>query len=505
MTDETWQHKLDRVTSLALLIMIFVGLLLCTMMIVSVTATNFHLSFYLRSESILPIFLLTILVSSAFPAARFSFGFFVGFYMFAMMASYFWFNSFGTLGYDRRAALISATASIILFLLPALFLTAPAKPRFVLPWAVIDAFPFAVIAFAIVLLLATASSNVPSFGNLADMYKYRNEVNHSRLVSYAIGNFNGGLLPFAFACLFLRRRFLLLLPLCTVAVLFYAVTYTKLSLLVSFYLIFMAVLASAFNARATVILSLLIPLGTGLLSSLYDSAFTNAVFGTLSFRLLAVPGITLDHYYVFFSDHPLTHFCQISLLRAFTQCPYSDQLGVVLANWFAIGNMNASLFATEGIASIGPRFAPISALICGLVIAAGNAVTAGLPKRFVLISAAMIPQILLNVPLTTTLLSNGLGLLFVLWYFMPRDYFETARHPRLAPDSANPLEPPLAIDHRFATPLDATVMRCVNSVELRLCRPTSYLIGLTRCRSTTCNKPKQATLHRPVLFPDMRI
>jgi uncharacterized membrane protein len=121
MTDETWQHKLDRVTRLALLIMIFVGLFLYTMMIVSVTATNFHLSIYLRSESILPIFLLTLMVSIAFLAARFSFGYFVGFYLFAMMSSYFLFNSFGTLGHNRRTALISATASIILFLLPACF------------------------------------------------------------------------------------------------------------------------------------------------------------------------------------------------------------------------------------------------------------------------------------------------------------------------------------------------------------------------------------------------
>jgi hypothetical protein len=100
-------------------------------------------------------------------------------------------------------------------------------------------------------------------------------------------------------------------------VLLYDVTYTKLSLLVSFYLIFVAVLASIFKARTTVILCLLIPLGAGLLSSLYNSTLTNAVFGTFSFRLLAFPGIALDHYYVYFSDHPLTYFCQISLIEGF--------------------------------------------------------------------------------------------------------------------------------------------------------------------------------------------
>jgi len=35
------------------------------------------------------------------------------------------------------------------------------------------------------------------------------------------------------------------------------------------------------------------------------------------------------------------------------------------------------------------------------------------------------------VPLATTLLSHGLGLLFLLWYVTPRDYFEQ-RQPAVA-------------------------------------------------------------------------
>jgi hypothetical protein len=147
------------------------------------------------------------------------------------------------------------------------------------------------------------------------------------------------------------------------------------------------------------------------------------IFALLNFRLLAIPASSLEHYFAFFSDHSLTNFCQIKLLKSVIACPYSDQLGVVMANQYHLGNMNGSLFATEGVASVGPMFAPLSALACGLVIALGNKVSAGLPLRFVLISAAIIPHILLNVPLSTTLLSNGLGLLMLLWFVTPRDYF----------------------------------------------------------------------------------
>ena len=90
-----------------------------------------------------------------------------------------------------------------------------------------------------------------------------------------------------------------------------------------------------------------------------------------------------------------------------------------------MGNFNASLFATEGIASVGLALAPFTALACGLVIALGNRLSAGLKPRFILISGAALPQVLLNVPLTIALLTNGAAFLFLLWYVTPRSIFDT--------------------------------------------------------------------------------
>jgi hypothetical protein len=149
-----------------------------------------------------------------------------------------------------------------------------------------------------------------------------------------------------------------------------------------------------------------------------------ALFSTVNFRLLAVPSVAMDVYNDFFSRHDLTHFCQISILRRFVPCPYEDQLSIVMLKAYHLGNFNASLFATEGIASVGLLFAPIAAFACGLVIAFGNRLSAGLPVRFVLISGAVLPQALLNVPLSTVLLTHGAVILFVLWYITPRTIFE---------------------------------------------------------------------------------
>jgi hypothetical protein len=66
----------------------------------------------------------------------------------------------------------------------------------------------------------------------------------------------------------------------------------------------------------------------------------------------------------------------------------------------------------------------VAVFVCGLVIALANRLSAGLPPRFILLSGAILAQILLNVPLTITLLTHGAALMFLLWYVTPRTMFE---------------------------------------------------------------------------------
>ena len=140
--------------------------------------------------------------------------------------------------------------------------------------------------------------------------------------------------------------------------------------------------------------------------------------------MMTVPSSAMDIYNEFFARHDLTYFCQLRILKPFVTCPYEHPLSIEMENNYALGAFNASLFATEGIASVGVLFAPVSVFVCGLVIALGNRLSAGLPPRFILISGAILPQVLLNVPLSTVLLTHGMGILFLLWYITPRTMFE---------------------------------------------------------------------------------
>jgi hypothetical protein len=155
-------------------------------------------------------------------------------------------------------------------------------------------------------------------------------------------------------------------------------------------------------------------------------------FDIVNLRMIAIPSISLDIYNDFFSRHDVTYFCQIGVLKPILSCPYQQQLALVMLHNYPVGgNLNASLFATEGVASVGLLLAPASAFVAGLVCAIGNRLSAGLPPAFVFVSSAIVVQMLLTIPLSTVLLTHGASLLFLLWYITPRAMFAKERSQRM--------------------------------------------------------------------------
>src|SRR6516162_7816875 len=121
--------------------------------------------------------------------------------------------------------------------------------------------------------------------------------------------------------------------------------------------------------------------------------------------MFAVPSLALDQYADFFVHHDLTHFCQLSIARKLFGCVYGE-LGPMMESFYHTGNFNASFLATEGIASVGLTLAPISSFVCGLILSLGSAASRHLSPRFIAVSSGIAVQFLMNVPLTTALLSN---------------------------------------------------------------------------------------------------
>jgi hypothetical protein len=368
------------------------------------------------------------IVSILFAIARFSFGYFLGFYFYTMILGYLWFVEFSRLSYDHTLAIVSILLSALAFLAPALFITSPISPRFALPARAFE------VLLSLILIVATATVVVGALynfklANLDDIYKFRAGIEFPALLRYSIGMTSGALLPFAFACFVERgnrwRAAIVLL----LILLLYPITLTKLTLFTPCWLLFLLLLSRLAEARTSVILSLLLPMLLGVAwmlvsqSGSLSSSLMQYYVGIVNSRMIAMPSIALEVYNGFFSTHDLTHFCQINVVKPFVSCPYREPLSVVMNSAYSFGNFNASLFATEGIASVGLALAPLSALVCGLVIALSNRVSSGLPPRFVLLSGGVLPHIFLNVPFSTTLLSDGAAVLFLLWYITPRAAF----------------------------------------------------------------------------------
>jgi hypothetical protein len=362
----------------------------------------------------------SILAFLLFQRAAFSFGYFIGFYFFTIVLGYLWLGWFSQFDYDYGAA--SAFVACLAFLVPALLLKISVRRVAVLSPTV---FEIGLIGIPVAALTVVAIGSFYNFRlvEVGAIYQYRDAIQFPRWLGYVFGIMTTSLIPFAFAC-FVERRQYLLAGACLVLLLaLYPVTLSKVVLFAPFWLMFLLILSIRFEGRVAVILSLLLPLWAGLLSL----PASTALFSLVNFRMIGIPSMALDIYSNFFAHHPLTHFCQISLLKPLMDCPYSEPLGAVMQEAYRSGSWNAFLFATEGVASVGLLFAPLVAFVAGLLVALANAMSDGLPPRFVILSSGILVQTLINVPFTTAMLTHGAGLLVLLWYVTPTEMLQPAR------------------------------------------------------------------------------
>lgn len=366
-------------------------------------------------------------VSLLFAVSRFSFGYFAGFYCYTMILGFLWIDVFSQYSYPRLLAGVSAALSLVLLLLPVLFVRAPLRQLVVLSNVRFEHLLTLILVVSAV-TIAMASTYNFRLVSIAHIYDYRGSLEFPGAVRYLMGWVSSTLLPFAFACYWLlghRWRAVLVLIL---LLFFYPITLTKFAFFTPAWLIALTILSRFLEARTSAIASIFIPMLIGLILIVVTDASLNSApgryFDIVNIRMIATASSALDIYNDFFASHPLTWFCQISVLKPLTHCPYQEPLAIVMQNTYGFGNLNASLFATEGIASVGPWLAPLAALASGLVLALGNRASAGLPPRFVLMSAGVLPHVLLNVPLSVAMLTHGTVILFLLWYVMPRSLFE---------------------------------------------------------------------------------
>lgn len=411
--------------------MVLIVLLSCHIVICCISLALIaphHFAFHIFYDPVrLPMAVAAVAVFAVaawiFTAIPFSFGYLLGFYFFTVVLGYLWLNAYSDLNYNHRLGAVSAIASWIAFAAPVLLIRRPFRQIFAIPAAAFDRLLTLILAIGAATVAVGALYSFKPVP-LDDIYDFREELKLPLLLSYWIGITSNALLPFAFGCLVMRRNYVRASIVVVLLLLFYPVTLSKLTFFAPLWLIVITIASAIFTTRLTVIISLFGPMLAGVVLFSIFGKLALPLFDLVNFRMIAVPSNAIDIYNDFFFRHDLTRFCQIRLLKPFMSCPYQEQLSLVMAKAYELGNYNASMFATEGIASVGTLFAPLALFACGLVIALANRVSATLPPRLVLITGAVMPQVFLNVPLTTALLSHGAALLFLLWYLTPRELFD---------------------------------------------------------------------------------
>lgn len=389
----------------------------------SLSYGNYHIYY---DPELLNVAIATIaafaILSCLFLLVPFSFGYFIGFYFYTMVLGYLWLNSFSRFEYNHWLSGVSAVGSMIAFLIPSLFMTSPIQRRFTISEATFHRALTLMLALGAITILIAASYSFKVV-SLDEMYDFRDKIRMPSFLTYCIGVVSNALLPFIFACFLERRSYWRAGLTLVLLLLFYPITLNKVAFFTPTWLLAMALLTRLLDSRTTVVVSLFVPLLVGIVLYALLGVRNTRYLEIVNLRMIATPSNAMDIYNDFFFNHPLTSFCQITFVKALVSCPYHDQLGEVMQKTYALGNFNASLFSTEGIASVGALLAPIPIFACGLVIALANRLSSGLPARFILVSGSIIPHILLNIPLTTTLLSHGAAVLFLLWYLTPRSIF----------------------------------------------------------------------------------
>src|SRR5258705_5867216 len=227
------------------------------------------------------------LVSSVFLFARFTFGYFVGFYLYTMILGYLWLNSFTDLQYDHRLAGLSAAASAVAFLLPGLSIWKPIRQIPTMTRRSFDLLLTSILVLSAATVAAAASYNF-RLVSLDDMYEYRAKIDAPVIVNYLVTIVSSALLPFAFAGFVAGNAHWRAAAALILLLVLYPITLTKLAIFTPIWLVAMLVLSRLVEARIAVVLSLLAPILLGLALITASREHTAFYFATVNFRMVAV-------------------------------------------------------------------------------------------------------------------------------------------------------------------------------------------------------------------------
>jgi hypothetical protein len=148
---------------------------------------------------------------------------------------------------------------------------------------------------------------------------------------------------------------------------------------------------------------------------------TRWYLAVVNFRTFSIPSIIIAQYYEFFQHNPLTYMSHVKGINLFVNYPYDKAYSMIIGEHFygSILNLNAGLWAGDGLAGFGPKGIVIMSFMCAIVFYMLDCFSRSFDARFVAVSITFAATTFANAPLSTTILSGGLGFLMMVLFVLP--------------------------------------------------------------------------------------
>jgi hypothetical protein len=249
------------------------------------------------------------------------------------------------------------------------------------------------------------------------------EIETSGFVDYPMLWLSYCFLPFYLALGFHRRKVSYLAWAFVGCVIIYAATGAKAVVLMPVIIFAVYILTGAGSQLLLRLLLIMIVMVILIIQLLPDEGVLLWVKSILLVRILGTSGWNMATYYDYFTTNGFSYYTHIGPVNALVDAyPYGERsLGQVIGMEYTgdiEANFNANFWASDAFAALGLLGIPVVTVAMCAVLYAINRYSSGYSSRFVTLWLAGFWLALLNLPLTTALLSGGGGLtVALLWAF----------------------------------------------------------------------------------------
>lgn len=265
-----------------------------------------------------------------------------------------------------------------------------------------------------------------------DIYQIREEIRITPALAYPINMFVGTFGGFAVATALAFRRPLLSALAVVAFFVAYGVGTAKAAALAPAWLLYF-VIADRFFIKESVIRFLFVlmapyligntvwaVIGVNLPVSLVRIGLYE-VYTLVNFRLFTIPPLAFNVYYDFFQTHPYTYWSHINVINQFITYPYAQPLPVVLQNVYHMGNYNSGFLVTDAVEAAGIPAIPLACTVVSGVFVALNTASQKLNVSYISVAMCTTLIAFIDISLATWLVSMGVGAMFCIFLFAPRD------------------------------------------------------------------------------------